>query len=223
VGLQYRAIRAAATALLVAAAVGTGGMAGMGSALAADPAVVGLTGTLVDHGGAPLGGVHLVLTEELPPDGGIAAFQVTTAADGAFATDVYAWGTADAPATVTIKTPANEVLEILGETCSQTWGVAIDPDQVVSLAGVAPDPLTLRATTTLLGEVCGTTATPPPTSHAGGTGNRPTLTPPPTDTLRGDLAGAPDRLGPALTIGFAIGLLAAAALLLRRPGARRRD
>jgi hypothetical protein len=228
VGLQYRAIRAAATALLVATAVGTGGMVGMGSALAADPAMVGLAGTVVDHGGAPLGGVHLVITEELPPDGGIAAFQVTTAADGSFATDVYAWGAADAPATVTIATPANEELEVIGHTCSQTWGVAVDPGQAMSLVGVAPDPLTLKATTTLLGEVCGTTATPPPNNSSGhGSGNssggRPGLTPPPTDTFRGPMTAAPDRLGPALTIGFAIGLLAAAAFLLLHRGARRRD
>jgi hypothetical protein len=206
-------------------------MAGMSSALAADPPMVGLSGTLVDHGGAALGGVHLVITEELPPDGGIAAFQTTTASDGSFAADVYAWGSADAPASVTIKTPADEEIEVLGDTCSQTWGVAIDPDQAVSLIGAAPDPLTLKATTTLLGEVCGTTGTPPPNntgngaggSSSGSGGGRPALTPPPTDTLHGAPPAAPDRLGPALTIGFAIGLLIAAAMLLPRPGARRRS
>ena len=173
-GLQYRAIRAAASALLVAAAVGTGGMTGMTSTLAADPATVGLTGTLVDGGGAPIAGVHLVITEELPPDGGIAAFQATTGADGSFAADVYAWGTADAPASLTIATPADEAIEIVGETCSQTWGVQVRSAEDVALADGAPSPLALTATTTLLGEVCGTTATPPPNSANGG--GRPALT-----------------------------------------------
>ena len=48
------------------------------------------------------------------------------------------------------------------------------------------------------------------------------LTPPPTDALaiRGATA---DRLGPALTIGFLIGLIASAVLITPRPGSRRRD
>jgi hypothetical protein len=201
--------------------VGTGGMAGMTSALAAGPATVGLEGTVVDSAGAPLGGVHLVISEELPPDGGLAAFQVTTAADGSFAADVYAWGTADAPATVTIATPADEAVDVIGETCSQTWGVVVAANQQLALADAAPDPLTLTATTTLLGEVCGTTATTPPDSR--GANGRPDLTPPPTDTFVAPIANAPDRIAPALTIGFVIGLVAAAAVLLPRPGARRRD
>jgi hypothetical protein len=222
VGLRYRTIRAAASALLVAAAVGTGGMAGMMSALAAGPATVGLSGTVVDGVGAPLAGIHLVISEELPPDGGLAAFQVTTAADGSFGADVYAWGTAEAPATFTIATPADEAVQIVGETCSQTWGVVVKADRQLALADAPPDPLTLTATTTLLGEVCGTTATPPPASR-GASGGRPDLTPPPTDTFVAPIASTPDRIGTALTIGFAIGLLAAAAVLLPRPGARRRD
>ena len=221
-GLRYRTIRAAASALLVAAAVGTGGMAGMTSALAGSPATVGLEGTVVDSAGAPLGGVHLVISEELPPDGGLAAFQVTTAADGSFGADVYAWGTAVAPATLTISTPADEAVDIIGETCSQTWGVVVAANHQVALAEATPDPLTLTATTTLLGEACGTTATPPPDSRGTNSG-RGDLTPPPTDAFSMSAAAAPDRLGPALTIGFVIGLVAAAALLLRRPGARRRD
>jgi hypothetical protein len=88
----------------------------------------------------------------------------------------------------------------------------------VTLSGAAPDPLTVTATTTLVGEVCGTTGVPS-TSRGGGAG----LTPPPTDTLAASIDAAPDRLGPALSIGFIVGLLAAAAALLPRPGARRRD
>ena len=68
-GLQYRAIRAAATALLVALALGAGGMAGMTSALAADPAMVELSGTVVNGSAAPLAGIPLVVTEELSANG----------------------------------------------------------------------------------------------------------------------------------------------------------
>lgn len=219
-GLQYRAIRAAASALLVAVAIGSGGMAGMSPALAADPATVTLAGTLVttvDGTVTPLPGIGLVITEELATDGGLAAFQVTTGADGAFAADVFAWGTADLPARVSIATAASE-FQVAGGSCTRTWSIAIDPEQDVALAGAAPDPLTVSATTTLLGEVCGTTGTPPGNRPGSG----PDLTPPPTDAFVAPSATRPDRLGPALTIGFVVGLFAAL-LLLPGPGARRRD
>jgi hypothetical protein len=200
--------------------VGTGGMAGMTSALAADPALVGIAGTVVNHdGGAPLAGVPLVITEMVLPDGAAVAAQTTTAADGSFAVEVQALGTVDAPATVSIKTPADTLIEVIGDSCSQTWRVAIDADQDLTLSGAAPDPVTLTATTTLMGEVCGTTGVPP-TSHGGGSAN---ITPPPTDTFATPTATAPDQLGPALTIGFVVGLLAVAAMLLPRPRARHRD
>ena len=60
------------------------------------------------------------------------------------------------------------------------------------------------------GGVLGATGTP-------GSG----LTPPPTDTV-GIRAAAPDRLGPALTLGFVLGLIVSALLLAPRPGSRRR-
>jgi hypothetical protein len=222
VGLQYRAIRAAATALLVALALGAGGMAGMTSALAADPSMVELSGTVVDGSAAPLAGIPLVITEELSADGGIAAFQVVTGADGSFSSEIYAWGTAQAPATLTVAA-APEVAIIAG-TCSQTWGIAIDPAVVVRLAGAAPEPLTVRVTATLLGEACGTTGTPP-NGNAGGNagGGHANLTPPPTDGLAASSAAQPDRLGPALVLGFLAGLVVAAALLLPRAEARSRD
>ncbi len=220
-GPRNRTLRSAASALLVAAALGAGGMTGMTSVLAADLGLVTVSGSLVDGHGAPLGGIHLVIAEELPPAGGAAGFPVTTAADGSFSADVYAWGTADAPVSLTIKTPPDEAVEIIGEGCSQTWSVEVLDVRQLALADAAPDPLSITASTTLLGEVCGTTATQPPVSapRDGGTGSQ--LTPPPTDTFRSGPVD-PDRAGPALTIGFTIGLLAAAALLLPRPGARRR-
>jgi hypothetical protein len=222
VALRYRTIRAAASALLVAAAVGTGGMVGMTSVLAADPPMVGLAGTVVNHdGGAPLAGLPLVITEIGGADGGAVAAQTTTGADGRFAVDIEALGTAETPATLTIRTPPDTVIEVVGDTCSQTWQVAIDPDQDLTLGDTAPDPLTLTATTTLLGEVCGTTGVPSTTNTGGGGSS--TVTPPPTNTLAAPIAAGPDRLGPALTVGFVVGLLAAAALLLPRPGSRRRD
>src|SRR5262249_41127688 len=125
VGLSYRSIRAAGSALLVALAVGTGGMTGMASALAVDPVTVPLAGSVVDGSGTPLGGVDLTIVEELPPDGGIAAFPLTTAADGTFGADLYAWGTAAAPVTITIKTAPDTQVEVIGDTCSQTWSVDV--------------------------------------------------------------------------------------------------
>ncbi|HLO35796.1 MAG TPA: hypothetical protein VK194_06930, partial [Candidatus Deferrimicrobium sp.] len=138
-GRQYRAIRAAASALLVAAAVGTGGMVGMTSALASAPGTVDLSGTVVDGSGTPLAGVHLVVAEELPPDGGFTAVQTTTAADGSFTAEVFAWGTADAPAILTIRTAPDETIEVVGATCSQTWGVTVRDERQVALADLAPD------------------------------------------------------------------------------------
>ena len=217
-GLRYRTIRAAGSALLVAAAVGTGGMAGMTSVLAADPATVGLTGTIVDSGGAPLAGIALTITEITPPDGGAAAVQATSAADGTFSAELQAWGTAEAPATLTIKAAPDSVVEVVGDPCSQTWGVELSDTRNVAYADAAPEPLTLTATTTLLGEVCGTTGVPK-TNGGGST----SLTPPPTDTVAASTEAVPDRLGPALTIGFVVGLLVAAAALLPRRRFRRRD
>lgn len=218
-GLPYRAIRAAVSALLLAAAVGTGGMAGMRSALAAEPGMVGLAGTVVDGTGTPLGGIHLVITEELPPDGGAAAFQVVTGSDGSFAVDVHAWGTAAAPASLSVATPPGEELEIVGDSCSQTWGVEVRVAAQVALADAAPEPLAIAATTTLLGEVCGTTGTPGGNSGPGG--GEAQITPPPTDLVVSARGAGPDRLGPSLVVGFTVGLLGAV-VLLPRPGARRR-
>jgi hypothetical protein len=226
VEFQYRAIRGAASALLVAVAVGSAGMGGITSALAADPGTLVLTGTLirtVDGTATPLPGIDLVLTEtSAADDGGTAAFQVTTGADGSFAAEVFDWGTAELPATVTIAAAEDE-FQIEDEACSHTWGLAIDPGQHIGLAGATPDPLTVSATITLLGEVCATTATPPANGPGNGPVPRAHVTPPPTDTLAAPVASRPDRLGPALTIGFVVGLLVAASLLLLRMRTRRRD
>ena len=221
-GLSYRTLRAGASALLVAAAVGTGGMTGTASVLAADPGTVALAGRLVDGSALPLGGVQLTITEELPPDGGIAAFPVTTGADGSFGADVYAWGTAAAPASLSISAGDGQEIQVIDGSCTRTWGVTVSDSRQVALAEAAPEPLTVPATTTLLGEVCGTTGTPGggnPGSGGGGGGAE--LTPPPTDASVARLTGGADRIGPALTIGFVLGLLLASAFLLPRRDSRR--
>jgi len=226
VALSFRSIRAAGSALLVAVAVGAGGMTGAGSALAADPGRVPLAGTLVDGAGQPLGGVRLTIVEELPPDGGIAAFPVTTAGDGSFGADLYAWGTAAAPASVTVSTEPDEELTIDGDSCSQTWSVAASERLEIALAESAPDELRITAVTALLGEVCGTTGTPGAGSGNGGVGagGSAGVTPPPTDARRAVTGGGPaDRIAPALWIGFALGLVIAMVVLVPSRGARRRD
>jgi hypothetical protein len=222
VALQYRTIRAAASALILAVAVGAGGMTGMTgmtSTLAAE-ATIPVTGTLVDGAGAPLAGVDLLLTEELAPDGGIAAFHATTAADGSFTAALYPWGTAQVPATLTIVTAPDQQITVIGEECSQTWSVVASAkhDLAIGEAGAGvPEALTLTATTELVGEVCAVSATPPPGNAAGGAD----LTPPPTDLALGPAAATPDRLGIALLIGFAVGLTLVLAFFSPRPGARR--
>lgn len=227
-GLQFRTIRAAVSALVIATAMGAGGMTGVASALAVEPpAQVALTGTLVDGAGAPLAGVLLQISQE-HPEGGLAAVQVTTGTDGGFTADLFPWGTADAPAGLSIRTPADAQFEVFGERCTQTWSVAVGDQRSVAWSDAAPEALTLVAETALLGEVCGTVATPPPPgsgSNSGsgsGSGGQGTLTPPPTDTFGGAVAGRADRHGPALAIGFAVGLMLAAMFLTPRPGARRR-
>jgi hypothetical protein len=201
-------------------AIGVGGMTGMSSVLAVDPTTVTIGGTVVDDHGTPLRGVGLVFSEELPPDGGLAAFQATTGPDGTFSVDVYAWGTAAAPASLSIKTAPDAEVVVIGTSCSQTWTVALDDDRQVAFADAAPESMTLTAATTLLGEVCGETGAPGGKTGNGGSRG---LTPPPTDTSAAATEGPSDRVGPALTIGFLVGLLAAAALLLPRRRVRPQD
>jgi hypothetical protein len=222
VGLQYRTIRAAATALLVAAAVGVGGMGGMTSALASDPGTITLTGTLLE-GTVPLGGVHL-LVAETGPDDAFAGVQAITAADGTFSADLFDWGTPETPATVSIS--ATDDLQIVNDECSESWTVTIATGSPMTLTGGTPSNVTVTATTELIGEVCGTTGTPATggsNGSAGSGGGRPDITPPPTDVVSASSPEA-DRMVPALGIGFVVGLIVAVALLLApRPGTRRRD
>lgn len=215
------------SALVIATAMGAGGMTGMASALAVEPpAQVAVAGTLVDGTGAPLAGVPLQISQE-HPEGGLAAVQVTTGTDGGFTADLFPWGTADVPAGLSIRTPADTLIEVFGERCTQTWSVTVADQQSVAWSDAAPEPLSVVAETKLLGEVCGTVATPsPPSSGANagsGSGGQGTLTPPPTDTFRDAVAGRADRHGPALAIGFVVGLMLAAMFLTPRPGARRRS
>jgi hypothetical protein len=226
VRLRERTSRAAVSAWLLAATVGAVGMTGMSSALAVDgPATVSLAGQLRDASGAALAGVPLVVAEELPPDGGLAGWQVTTAADGTFAVAVLRWGTADAPATLTIRTVPSTRVRTDSGGCSRTLEVRLSDARPLQLAeATTPAAIDLVATTTLIGEVCGATATPP--SVAGGLGapaHGDGPTPPPTDGLPASLDRSADRPATALLVGFGLGLLAALLFVLPRRGLRRRD
>ena len=205
------------------------GTTGVSVTLAVDPvASVPLAGMLVDEAGSALGGVDLVISEEQPPDGGLAGFQATTAADGSFEVSLYPWGTDEAPASVTIRSTPDQTITREHDGCSQTVAITLTDVRDVALAGLTepPKPIDLVATTAVLGEACGTTATPPTNGGAGGAAGRtprPHLTPPATDAVRAALVSPGQRLGPALVLGFVGGLVVAAALLTPRPaGARRR-
>lgn len=205
------------------------GMTGIAGALAVDPVgSVPLVGMLVDEHDVPLGGVHLIVSEEAPPDGALAGFQATTADDGSFTVPLYRWGTPDAPATVAIRTPPDQTVTRERDGCSQTVSVSVSDVRELALADPAdpPKPVDLVATTAVRGEACGTTATPPADSGTGGGAGhtpRPRVTPPATDA--GPVARDPSHgpLGSALVLGLVGGLVAAAALVTpRRRGARRR-
>jgi hypothetical protein len=228
VGRRYRAGRAAASALLLATAIGAAGTTGVSTALAVDPpARVAVSGHLADAHGVSLAGVDLVVSEELPPDGGLAGFQATTGKDGSFSLSLEPWGTADAAATLTIKAAPDAIATVVGESCSQTYAVTLTDTREIALAGATEPPaaIELVAATRLAGEVCGTTGTPQPpratpASNAGAPAT-PHLTLPPTDASPA-LGDRGEQPATALLVGFAVGLAAALLLLLPRPGTRRR-
>jgi hypothetical protein len=227
VRLRERTSRAAVSAWLLAATIGAVGMTGMSSALAVDrSATVPLSGRLIDASGSPLAAVPLVVAEELPPDGGLAGWQVVTAGDGTFAVSVLPWGTTDAPASLTIRTEPGAVLSRQAGDCTRTLEVTLADRRLLRLADTtgAPARIDLVAATTLTGEVCAATATSP--AVAGGLGapaHGTGPTPPATDGLPAPLDGSTDRPATALLVGFGLGLLAALLFVLPRSGVRRRD
>ena len=232
-GSLNRGRRAAASALLLATAIGAAGTTGMSAVFAAAPATLPLTVTLKTSLGISLSGIDLVITEEESPTGGSAAFQVTTDADASVTVDLSPWGTSDAPAKLRIETtPGQHVQQFVGN-CTKTWNLDVAEGRSIALAGATQPParLTLEPVMALAGEVCGTQGTPGSTggggssagggsSSSGGSGAK--VTPPPTDTQAAPLTAARERHGPALVLGFVLGLLATVLLLARRRGAPRR-
>ena len=232
-GSLNRGRRAAASALLLATAIGAAGTTGMSAVFAADPGTLPQTVTLKTSLGISLSGIDLVITEEESPTGGSAAFQVTTDADASVTVDLSPWGTSDAPAKLRIETtPGQHVQQILGN-CTKTWNLDVAEGRSIALASATQPParLTLEPVMALAGEVCGTQGTPGSTggggssagggsSSSGGSGAK--VTPPPTDTQAAPLTAARERHGPALVLGFVLGLLATVLLLARRRGAPRR-
>jgi hypothetical protein len=205
----------------------------MSAVFAADPGTLPQTVTLKTSLGISLSGIDLVITEEESPTGGSAAFQVTTDADASVTVDLSPWGTSDAPAKLRIETtPGQHVQQILGN-CTKTWNLDVAEGRSLALRGAtqAPARLTLEPVMALAGEVCGTQGTPGSnggggssagggSSSSGGSGAK--VTPPPTDTQAAPLTAARERHGPALVLGFVLGLLATVLLLARRRGAPRR-
>jgi hypothetical protein len=129
-------------------------------------------------------------------------------------------------------TPGQHVQEIAGN-CTKTWNLDVAEGRSIALAGATQPParLTLEPVMALAGEVCGTEGTPGSSggggsstgggsSSSGGSGGK--VTPPPTDTHVAALTASRERHGPALVLGFVLGLLATVVLLARRLGAPRR-
>jgi hypothetical protein len=211
--------------LLIATAIGSAGMTGVSSVLAVDPpSTVAVTGSLRDETGVPLGGIHLAIAEELPPDGGLAGVQVATSGDGTFAAAIERFGTADEPVTLTIRTVGDQQIQIIGVVCSRTLAVTVVERRQVALRDVVDPlpPIDLVATMTVIGEVCDATSAPRAHAAARVGPADPVVdpTPPSTDTIT-PAAGPSTRLATALLIGFVVGLVAAVLLLVPRPGARR--
>jgi hypothetical protein len=230
VDVPARARRAAASALLVASAFGIAATTAIPGVLAADPPRQMLRGMIVDERGAAMAGLHLAVTEQESADGGLAAFTATTTAAGIFTVDLFAWGTDAAPADVTVRTETHQQAKVVRSGCTRTYAATVSATRELALAGpFPPKPLDIVATTRLLGEVCGTKGTPAPNSGGSGSASggshtaRPGVTPPATDALTARAGIGGERLGPALAIGFAAGLVGALMLLLGPArGARRR-
>ncbi|HET9615294.1 MAG TPA: hypothetical protein VFP22_10815 [Candidatus Limnocylindrales bacterium] len=233
-GVLIRARRAAAAALLLTSATGVAGTMAISGALAVDPPpTLALRGMIVDERGAALADLHLTVSEQQAPDGGLAGFTATTGPDGIFSVDLYAWGTDATPADVTIATAPNQRVKEVVDGCTRTYSAIVADHRLLVLEGAAhpPKPLDIVARTALIGEVCGAKGTPAPNS--GGSGgssggsthsSRPRVTPPATDARAALGAASTERLGPALVIGFVAGLVAALMLLVgpRRDATRRR-
>ena len=206
----------------------------MSAVFAAAPATLPQTVTLKTSLGITLSGIDLVITEEESPSGGSAAFQATTDASASVTVDLYPWGTSDAPAKLKIETTPGQHVQQIAGNCTKTWNLDVADGRSLALAGAseAPARLTLEPTMALAGEVCGTQGTPGSnggggsstgggSSSSGGSGGK--VTPPPTDThAAAPLTAARERHGPALVLGFVLGLLATVLLLARRLGAPRR-
>ena len=91
-------------------------------------------------------------------------------------------------------------------------------DVTLEEPGAHPAVLDLVATTTVLGEVCGTLASAKPDAVRPAAA----VTPPPTETAAALEPAPTDRHAAALIVGFATGLLATILFVLPRPR-RRRD
>jgi hypothetical protein len=218
--------RATASGLILALAVGVAGTTGISTALAVDsPATIALSGSLRDSAASPLAGIRLVIAEEQSAEGGLAGYEVVTARDGTFRLDIQPWGTAAAPARITIRTRPDTTMQVLAARCSRTVGVSVADTRDVMLEepGARPAAIDLVAATTVLGEVCGTLATAKPdAARPPAARPRSAVTPPPTETGAALDAAPSDRHAAALVVGFATGLLATILFVLPRPR-RRRD
>ncbi len=128
-------------------------------AFAADEPV--LTGTVVDASGAPFDVEEARMTMTGPDGGGLHAAQVEIAPDGSFQVGLMPWGTAEAPAEVTL-TFTGAVNESItnADGCTDDYAPVAEATFDVALeSGGEPEPVAVVAELRIVGTVCGATVT----------------------------------------------------------------
>ncbi len=121
-----------------------------------------LSGTVVDDAGAPFAVEQARMTMTGPDGGGLHAAQIEVAADGSFDVALLPWGTAEAPAQVTVSiTGAVSEAVTNADGCTDQYAPVAEATFDVTLeSGGEPEPVVLVAEPQIVATVCGAGATP---------------------------------------------------------------
>ncbi len=132
-------------------------------AFAADEPV--LRGTILDADGAPFEVEQARMTMAGPDGAGMHAAPLVIAADGSFEVTLMPWGTAEAPAAVTIEVTGAVTEQVPNAAgCIDDYAPVAETTVDVALeSGGEPDPIAVVAEPRIVGTVCGTTGSAAPT------------------------------------------------------------